>query len=232
MLGVSHGYVLADIGTGIMSNFGKKLIFIVLSVMLVVAAVELMNQILFFGMHGKFVWSGVERFNVRSFTKRVDDARFVTMKPNIKVRVDEGWGVPPWSLATDKWGFRKGAHATVPDCSNVVFIGASVPFGWGVADRQTLPSRVFDRLRTDGDQRCVINAAIPSSSLFQAIARYDIEIHGKFKVDTVFLQIYDPVSQLLLLGPRWRPDANWTTEPKIEFDYSLPLLKRCISAAA
>ena len=45
------------------------------------------------------------------------------------------------------------------------------------------------------------------------------------KIDVVFLQVYDPVSQLLLLGPRWRREANWTTMPKVTFDHSMPIAR-------
>jgi hypothetical protein len=61
--------------------------------------------------------------------------------------------------------------------------------------------------------RCVINAAIPSYSLFQAVARFEREILGKFKIDSVYLQIYDPVTQFVRFGAQWTPEMDWTTEP-------------------
>ena len=51
----------------------------------------------------------------------------------------------------------------------------------------------------------VVNAALPSYALAQAVARYAHEIHGRMVVDTVYLQIYDPASQLALRGPVGSP---------------------------
>ncbi len=79
-----------------------------------------------------------------------------------------------------------------------------------MSDNASLPSKLFDRLRALGDQRCVFNAAIPSYALAQTIARFDIEIYKKFNVQTLYLQLLDPTSQLLALGSHWQPEANWT----------------------
>ena len=201
----------------------KATLYYLLMLLVILAAVELINQVLFFALHGQPVWSWakVEQFNIRSFTRPVNDARFVTMKPNVSTKIDEGWGIRPWSLSTDMWGFRKGTHSTKPDCMNIVFLGASVPFGWGVPDTASLPSKVFDDLLEAHDPSCVVNAAVPSYSLFQSVARYEHEIRGKIRTRALFLQIYDPVSQVLLLGPRWNPQANWTTERTFAISNSL-----------
>ncbi len=210
----------------------KKTLFYCLLVLLIAFTVEVTNQIIYYIGYGHFVWSPVERFNIRSFTQPVADARFVTIRPNFSTTIDEGWGVSPWSLSTDAWGFRKGTQSTEPACRSVVFIGASVPFGWGVSDAASLPSKVFNYLRANGDLRCVINAAVPSYTLFQAVSRYEHEIHGKIKTRVVFLQVYDPVSQLLVLGTHWQPEANWTNEsaytpsgPFVRFSASAAIVK-------
>jgi hypothetical protein len=62
----------------------------------------------------------------------------------------------------------------------------------------------------------VINAAIPSYSLFQAVARFEYEILGKFKIDTVYLQVHDPVATFLRLGAQWRPDTDVATTPTLK----------------
>jgi hypothetical protein len=159
----------------------------------------------------------VERFNVRAFARLVHDARHVTTIPNFADPNYEGFGI-----SIDEWGFRRGTHATDPNCPNVVFIGDSVPFGWGVPDTATMPSKLFDRMRAAGTPRCVVNAAIPSYSLFQAVARLELEILNKVKVDVVYLQIYDPVWQFMTFGPQWKPELDWTTAP-ILFDTRIEL---------
>jgi hypothetical protein len=115
-------------------------------------------------------------------------------------------------MSIDAYGSRRGAQSTSPDCSSIVFIGDSVPFGWSVPDRASMPSKLFEYLQKAKDPRCVINAAIPAYSLFQAVARFERET-GKFKSDTVYLQIYDPVFGFVHFGAQWRPEIDWSTEP-------------------
>ena len=164
----------------------------------VLLSVEVIAQFAFLVRYGTFVWlPGTEVFHLRSFRRAVADARHFTMIPNFSDPKADGHGI-----ATDAYGFRRGTHATRPDCPSVVFIGDSVPFGFGGSDRASMPSKLFDRLQNANDPRCVINAAIPSYSLFQAVARFEREILDKFKIDPVYVQIYDPVSQFVLF---WSP---------------------------
>jgi hypothetical protein len=187
----------------------KKAILFAIMCLFVLVSVEVTAQFLFRARYGNFVWSqGTEGFHVRSFTRLVADARHVTTIPNFSDPKYEGYGI-----SIDTYGFRRGTQATRPDCPSVVFIGDSVPFGWGGSDRASMPSKLFARLQNANNPRCVINAAIPSYSLFQAVARFEIEILNKFKIDSVYLQIYDPVSQFVRFGAQWRPDMDWTTEP-------------------
>src|SRR6185312_10822265 len=69
----------------------------------------------------------------------------------------------------------------------------------------------YDLLKAKNDPRGVINAAIPAYTLHQTLSRYEYELHGRVKVDAVYLQIYNPVNQLLLRGPNWKPTDNWAT---------------------
>ena len=211
---------------------GRKAAIVATLVVCGLVMLEVCNQFLFLARYGSFVWSGVEIFNVRGFTQRVEDARYVTAKPNYTYVDKEGWGLKQWTLSTDQWGFRKGTHSTDPNCPSIGFIGASVPFGWGVADSATLPSRLFDLLQQKGDKRCIFNATIPSYSLSQTVARYRLEVSQKFNVQTLFLQVYDPVSQLLALGKDWQPDANWTNFPKYGFKLQASSVAKYIATVA
>jgi hypothetical protein len=206
------------------SNGFIKVLFFSIMFLLIVFAVEAMSQLLFVAWYGRFPWA-VERFNVRAFMQPVDDARHITMIPNFADPNYEGHGI-----STDAWGFRRGTHATDPSCPNVVFIGDSVPFGWGVPDTATMPSKFFDRMRIAGTPRCVVNAAIPSYSLFQAVARLELEILGKIKADVVYLQVYDPVWHFVVFGPRWKPESDWTTAPVLP-RIELPLSRYSASIA-
>jgi hypothetical protein len=178
----------------------------------VLGSVEVTAQFVYLIRYGQFVWAeGTERFHVQAFTRLVADARHITIIPNFSDPKYGGYGI-----STDEYGFRRGAQTTRPDCPSVVFIGDSVPFGLGGPDRASIPSKLFERLRKANDPRCVVNAAVPSYSLFQAVARFEHEILGKFKIDSVYMQIYDPAIQFMRFGAQWRPDMDWTTAP-VEF---------------
>lgn len=191
----------------------KKAAFFLVMFLMTASVIEAMSRAAYWVKTGVPPFAlAPERFDIRNFNVRVADERTFTLKPNFK---DDRYGarasVRGYRLHVDGFGFREGTHKTDAACASVVFLGDSVPFGWGISDGATLPSKVQDRLAAAGDPRCVINAAAPSYSLFQAVARFEKEVSGKFPVDTVYLQTYDPASQVVLEGRGWQPDLNWAT---------------------
>jgi hypothetical protein len=192
-------------------GFRKKALFFSIMFLIVLISVEATAQFLYLVRYGQFAWrTRTETFHAGSFQQAALDARHVTTIPNFSDPDFFGVGV---GMSIDGSGFRRGAQSTNPGCPSVVFIGDSVPFGWGVSDRSSMPSKLFEYLQKANDPRCVINAAIPAYSLFQAVARFKHEISGRFKTDSVYLQIYDPVFGFVHFGPWWRPEIDWFTEP-------------------
>jgi hypothetical protein len=203
----------------------KHIVFYILIVSIDILAIEVVSQILFFVHKGYFLFQRrpSEVFNVRDFSVVTNDARGFTAIPNYINPNYESWvswfdsfRFRDWFLSFDSFGFRRGKQtASSSSQSNVVFIGDSVPFGWGVSDNSSLPSQFFEQLQKNSLSYGVVNAALPSYALAQAVARYEQEIHGRMAVDTVYLQIYDPASQLAVRGSRWRPDDNWMNYPYV-----------------
>jgi hypothetical protein len=183
----------------------KRAILAAIMIVFVLASVEATAQLLYWVRDA--LPKETEVFQVRTFTRRVADARHVTTIPNFTSPANDAW-----SISTDAYGFRGGAPATSPGCPSVLFIGDSVPFGYGVSDRESISSKLFERLQQANDPRCVINAALPSYSLFQAVARFEHEIQGKFRIDALYLQFIDPAIQFARLGAQWNPDRDWSTE--------------------
>jgi hypothetical protein len=189
----------------------KRLAFHLIMVFVVILSIEAGAQVIFFAYKGFFPVQRrpAEKFNVREFTVVTSDARGFTGIPHYTNPNYQGW-----FLSFDSFGFRRGKHTTSSSGQpNIVFIGDSVPFGWGVSDISSLPSKFFERLQENSIAFGVINAALPSYSLAQAVARYEQEIHGRMAVDIVYLQIYDPVSQLVARGSSWQPGDNWMNYP-------------------
>jgi hypothetical protein len=148
-----------------------------------------------------------EVFSIRDFTERVDDARFVTMRKNFFYV--GGRGKDTWQIETDENGFRIPPKASVRGIHNTktfLFIGDSVPFGWGVNAPGSLPYIFQEKNKIFN----VINGAVPSYSLAQAVSRLKAEFSNTQNISYIYLQIYDPVSQYAQYGARWHEFDNWT----------------------
>jgi lysophospholipase L1-like esterase len=196
----------------------KKLSFWIIFLVLAVVVIEFFGHLLFRFIKGEFVWEDVYKqnavFNIREFTELVSDGRLVTNKKNFKIELP--WG--NWSIETDSNGFRLGANNYFRKKDNIVFLGDSVLFGWGVNGDQSVPSKFYKLMKNNFSvEYGVINAAIPSYSLYQAVKRYEHEIYGKFPVRYVVLQIYDPVSQFLIWGREWRKTMSWTSKDTLVY---------------
>jgi hypothetical protein len=150
-----------------------------------------------------------ESFSIRSFTVAVGDRRAVTMRPGLDITVKEGG--KPWSLKTGSAATRIPPEGMRQQTNRKVFLflGDSVPFGWGVDGDQSLPN-IFSRRNPEYQ---VVNAAIPSYSLAQAVARFSVEFRS-LKPSLAYLQIYDPASQYAQYGANWDEEDNWTNYPQ------------------
>jgi hypothetical protein len=260
-----------------MQTAGKRMVFYVLMVSIVILGIEAGSQILYFTHKGHFLFQRrpSEVFNIRDFSVLTNDARGFTAIPNYtnpkygsQLSSFNSFKFREWFLSFDSFGFRRGKQPeSLSGQRTIVFIGDSVPFGWGVSDDSSLPSQFFERLQknpvsimasaaemapvlspstaapearkvqelrrqTAGPQGAdtvsaaensmsfgVVNAALPSYALAQAVARYEHEIHGRMAVDAVYLQIYDPASQIALRGSHWQPSDNWMNAPYVSTSF-------------
>ena len=179
----------------------KKIVFSIIIFIACVIAIDSSLQILFIIFNGEFTWvRTLEPFNLEGSMCWTEDERYVTLNKNYQN-----------DFNTDEYGFRTGENKPSELKSNIVFIGDSVPFGYGVESHNSVPSILSEILHDKGKDVNVINAAIPSYSLDQAVHRYKYEISGKFPVDVVILQIFDPASQFSRLGREWDVSINSAT---------------------
>jgi hypothetical protein len=188
----------------------KRILFILVIISLAIAICEVSGHVMYLLIKDRYVWQR-EEFRVGGYTQPVSDERYVTAKPNYRNIGYKDNGEIPWDIEIDSHGFRVGANTVLEGGPNIVFIGDSVPFGYHVGSKDTLPSILQDLLRRQGDPRGVINAALPAYSLDQAIHRYKYELAGRYNIEVVILQIYDPASQFLVLGREWDVTKNWAT---------------------
>ncbi len=193
----------------------KKYIFGIILVVLIIFVTDFSGQVLYRLMKGRFTWDTYKQykfsvFNIRPFTEFVEDDRLVTLKNNFIGKQYE------WQVETDANRFRIGKNRYFSNKENFVFLGDSVPFGWGVDGGKSVPSKFYEMIKDlPGEKYGVINAAIPSYSLYQAVKRYQFEIDGKFPVKYVILQIYDPAANFACLGRKWNKKICWTSKNTI-----------------
>ena len=196
----------------------KRVIFIVTIAILGIAICEVGAQGVYVLTRGKFVWQR-EEFRVGDFTQRVNDERYFTAKPDYHntsyTGIRDGFwdDAVPWDIEMDGHGFRIGANAVFENGPNVAFIGDSVPFGYRVSSHDTVPSIFQELIHQRGYPHGVINAALPAYSLDQAVHRYKYELAGRYDIEAMVLQIYDPASQFMQLGRDWDVTKNWVTFP-------------------
>jgi hypothetical protein len=130
-----------------------------LGLIIAVVATDLVGHVYYRVRKGKFLWNTAGAFlvfQVRPLATFVDDARVVTLKKSFQFE----------DVKTDANGFRTTVGSYEGKARNVVFIGDSVPFGWGVPDELSVPSHFGRLLEKDAKTHIgVINAAVPSYSI-------------------------------------------------------------------
>ena len=179
-------------------------VFVVFIITLLV--VELAGHGIYRFLWGQWLWQQdpLEVFNIRTFTEFVPDDRVITNRKAFYSQL--------YSYEFDQNGFRVGSHEYDKSSSSIIFLGDSVPFGWGLDSTQTVPSQFSKEMQKNPQVSYgVINAAVPSYSLHQAVERYRQEIAGRYPVHLLVLQIFDPASQLSTHGSRWVNTMNWST---------------------
>lgn len=152
---------------------------------------------------GEFSWESIEKVEIFQvpYLDFVDDERYVI--PD-KTYTDT-------HIQFDDYGFRAGHNTPSKTQANVVFLGDSVPFGFGSLPQDSIPSRVSELLKKEGKSTPVINAAVPSYSLNQSVYRYIYDIEHVFPVSIIIMQVYDPAENFPRLGHDWDVTQNWYT---------------------
>ena len=201
-----------------MIKFLKRIIF---SLLIFILFVEFISFFL-----NKF--DNTEIFKTRIFTDKTNDGRIFTLKKNLnhtQTEINEN-KKNNWKIFTSDERVRIGKNKKSNDQRDTfLFLGDSVPFGWGVNYENSLPF-YFEKLNKDLQ---VVNGAIPSYSLNQAIERFFIEFKDYKNLKYVYLQIYDPAPIYSLLGDKWETDDNWVTLHKYIFrenkiiDFTIPI---------
>ena len=184
----------------------KKFIFLIIFSIFLIESVAI----------GLSFFDNTEMFNIRLFTEKTGDDRLYTLKKNFFSKETEIDGIKKkdWEIYTSEDRFRIGKNSKINmKKDKFIFIGDSVPFGWGLNYNETLPF-FFQEINSD---LTVLNGAIPSYSLNQSVERFFTEFSKIKNIKYFYLQIYatDPI--YAQLGDKWQPGDNWTTISKYIF---------------
>ena len=184
----------------------KKSIFYIFTIIILISFIEIIS----YGIL-KFYSVDADLFRLTNINQKTNDERFVTLKKNHEEYYkDKNIFVITSSYRTRISSKEKNLkNIDDKDRIKILFLGDSVPFGYGVDAEKSIPY-LFQKKNVD---IISINGAIPGYSLAQTIARYKIEFKNIKNLKYVYLQIYDPASQYGTLGYTWREDDNWWNKP-------------------
>jgi lysophospholipase L1-like esterase len=90
------------------------------------------------------------------------------------------------TIRTNEWGLRGGpVSQRDPAVRRVLFLGASITLGWGVAEEQTLTERLARMFVEDGDKVEVLNAGIGNYNAERYVKRFFRDLTGLQPTDIV-----------------------------------------------
>ena len=120
-----------------------------------------------------------ELFNIRNYIEKTNDKRYFTFKRNHSSEEINPYTKKNWSIISSNERLRitkyddKITYYLTEDNfeEKILFLGDSIPFGWGVNAEDSFPYILNKYNR----KLSVINAALPSYSLAQAVERYKKE---------------------------------------------------------
>jgi hypothetical protein len=152
-----------------------------------------------------------ELFNIGDFTEILANKKVSLKKNYFKEYPNSNWSIITSSKRTriskDELNLDKMNDSSR---DKILFLGDSVPFGYGVHAVDSLPT-IFEKVN---NRLISINGAIPSFDIAQSIDRLKSEFRNIINLKYIYFQTYDPASQYAISGKRFIPGDNWTNESK------------------
>jgi len=146
----------------------------------------------------------LEIFRVWGFAELTKNGR-ITLKKNHESNVDD-----KWMVYTDENRLRTRSiidnKNINTDIQKILFIGDSVPFGWGVSYENSIPGILENKF----SKMTVLNGSIPSFSLSQSVERFEKEFKNIKNIKFIYLQIIDPAMQYNYMRGDWVKNVNWS----------------------
>ena len=197
----------------------KKIISIFLKTSLIlVIIVSLLEIISFFLL--KF--DHTELFSVKNYIEKTNDNRIFTLKKDYdNDEFDHLYG-RAFSIITSSERLRisKKNNLNIKDKTDkqkFLFIGDSVPFGYGLDAEESLPFY----FQNYNKNLIVLNGAIPAYSIAQTVERYNKEFKDIKNIKYIYLQVSSPAQDYGMFGVDWQPSDSWTFVDQVLRPYHL-----------
>ena len=186
----------------------KKIISIFLKTSLIlVIIVSLLEIISFFLL--KF--DHTELFSIKNYIEKTNDNRIFTLKKDYdNDELDHLYEGRTFSIITSSERLRisKKNNLNIKDKTDkqkFLFIGDSVPFGYGLDAEESLPFY----FQNYNKNLIVFNGAVPAYSIAQTVERYNKEFKDIKNIKYIYLQLLSPAPEYGIFGVDWQLNDTW-----------------------
>ena len=182
------------------SKMRAKCILFVSSIFVALCIGEFLLQLNYFRENEVWLFARQDNFTV-GYTKPVSGRRQYTLREEYADA----------ELSIHETGFRNPVPEIGLSDELIVCVGDSVPFGAGVPDGETYPAVLGRLLQEEASSVKVINAGVPSYTLWQAAERFREEVWPRFRtqVKVVIIQAANDVSLASYYQEEWNPNLTW-----------------------
>ena len=175
--------------------------------LILVIIVSLLEIISFFLL--KF--DHTELFSVKNYIEKTNDNRVFTLKKDYdNDELDHLYKGRTFSIITsgERLRISKKNNLNIKDKTDkqkFLFVGDSVPFGYGLDAEESLPFY----FQNYNKNLIVLNGAIPSYSIAQTVERYNKEFKDIKNIKYIYLQLLSPAPEYGIFGIDWQPSDTW-----------------------
>ena len=154
-----------------------------------------------------------ELFSIKNYVEKTNDNRIFTLKKDYDDDVlDHAYKGRTFSIITSSERLRISKKnknnlsiKNKTDKQKFLFIGDSIPFGYGVDAEESLPFY----FQNYNKNLIVLNGAIPSYSIAQTVERYNKEFKDIKNIKYIYLQLLSPAPEYGIFGVDWQLNDTW-----------------------
>ena len=180
----------------LLKNILRLLLFLLITVILIEFTATILLKIDFFEKKS-------HSFLTMKFTE-------ITKNEELNLKKNFSFNEDGWQIYTDKNRLRVNEkdfnHNLSDNNKKIIFIGDSVPFGYGVDYKDSIPGN-FSKFNSD---LLSINASVPSYTFTQSVDKYIKEFKNIKKIKYVYLSSFNPLDLYVMFGKNWSEKINWS----------------------